>query len=110
MKHDQILARKLNELFPDEKTKNHAIAILNEYGKEDYEQEIVRVKLAILKLSGSDQEKIIDFTQSAKLDYRDVLSWTEFPRQSKNWSMPEDNKLQRLIDDDEAEYRKWLNL
>jgi hypothetical protein len=109
MSNEQILIRKLDELFSDKKGENEAINILDKYGKEDYEQETVRVRLAILKLSGSSLDKIIEFTDSAKQDYRDILSWAEYPRQSKNWSVPEGKKKQKLIDDDKAEYQEWLN-
>ena len=109
MNQEEILSSKLEALFPDINSRKDAIDILNEYGKESHEQETIRVRLAILKLTGSDLDKIIDFTDSAKQDYRDILSWAEYSRQSKNWSVPDGKKKQKLVDEDRAEYQKWLN-
>ena len=109
MNQKELLSKKLALLFPDIATRKDARDILGEYGQEEYEQEALRVKLAILKLSGSDLDKIIDLTDAAKHDYRDILSWAEYPRQSKNWSVPEGEKKQQLVEQDRAEYQEWLN-
>ncbi|MEJ1355999.1 MAG: hypothetical protein RNU03_01380 [Candidatus Sedimenticola sp. (ex Thyasira tokunagai)] len=67
------------------------------------------MKLAILKLAGSDLKEIEKYTETAKQDYRDVLTWAEYPRQSKKWSMPDGPKKNNLIEADKEEYDKWLN-
>ena len=104
MNQKELLSKKLDILFPDIAARKDAIDILSEY-----RQEGLRVKLAILKLSGSDLDKIIDLTDTAKHDYRDILSWAEYPRQSKNWSIPDGDKKQQLVEQDSAEYQEWLN-
>lgn len=109
MDSETILLQKLESLFPDKKQRDQVIAILDSYGTENHEQEPIRLKLAILKLSGSDLKEIKKNTEFAKQDFRDILSWAEYPRQSKNWSMPDDPKKQKLVDLDRAEYEKWLS-
>ena len=57
--------------------------ILDHYGVEPHEPERERVQIAILKLSGSDEGKLLHFVTAAKLDYRDVLWWSEYPEETK---------------------------
>ena len=109
MDYKSILTRKLRSLFPDKEKRNEVKTILDTYGIEGYEQEPLRVRLAILKVSGSDLEEIKRMTALAKQDFRDILAWAEYPRQSKKWSMPEGPKKLKLIDADRAEYNTWLS-
>jgi len=51
------------------------LSILDLYGTEPYEREKERVQLAIVSLSGGREDKLPDFVQAAKTDYRDVLCW-----------------------------------
>ena len=53
------------------------LSLLDEYGRESYELEENRVKLAILELSEGDKEKLEYFVKIAKTDYRDVLAAQE---------------------------------
>jgi hypothetical protein len=109
MEATTILSRKLLALFPGEGVRNNAQSILDSYGVEDYEQEPARVRLAILKLSGSDIEELRKMTKCAKEDFRDILSWAEYPRQSKRWSMPDGPRKEKLLKEDRAEYEQWLS-
>ena len=109
MDNEKLLAQKLTSLFPDPKEKEAVSEILSAYGIEKHEQEPFRVRLAILKLSGTDIEEIKKTTTYAKKDFRDILSWAEYPRQSKNWSMPEGPKKLKLEEADKREYEEWLN-
>jgi hypothetical protein len=84
-----ILARKLIALFPEEGTRNNVQSILDSYGIESHEQEPVRVTLGILKLSGGNIKELRKMTKYAKEDFRGILTWAEYPRQSKRWSMPD---------------------
>ena len=104
----EILERKLQNLFPDPSSRSAALELLNLYGHELYEHEVVRVQLAVLKLSDSDVEQVRYYTERAKQDYRDVLSWAEYPRQSEHWQIKDAAVKQQLIDDDKAEYLSWL--
>ena len=109
MNNDEALARKLAQLFSDDSTRSDVIAILDTYGDEDYEREPSRVRLAILKSAGNDLKKIEKYTESANQDFRDILAWAEYPRQSKNWSVPAGPTKEKLIREDRAEYEAWLN-
>ena len=104
----EILARKLKKMFPDEGERKIAEVILNEYGTESYEQESMRVRLAILKLSENTTESIKKNTRYAKEDFRDVLSWAEYPKQSKNRAIPDRPKKQKLVEMDRIQYEEWL--
>ncbi len=101
---------KLVSIFSDLDKRAEAIAVLNSYGKESQEQEPVRVRLAVLKLLGTDPdiEKLAEITRAAKTDFRDVLAWAEYPRQSKHWSAKGTEK-EKLLIADLNEYQEWLN-
>jgi hypothetical protein len=51
------------------------LGVLDLYGTQSYERERERVQLAIVALSEGSEEKLLDFVQAAKTDYRDVLYW-----------------------------------
>ena len=53
------------------------LAVLDLYGIEPHERERERVQLAIVALSEGSEDMLLDLVQSAKTDYRDVLSWQE---------------------------------
>ena len=59
------------------------LELLDTYGVESYERERERVQLAILKLSAGSEEKVREYVDVAKRDYRDVLFWAEYPEESK---------------------------
>ena len=106
--YQAILKRRLKALFPGKRVRQEVSTILEGYGAEDYEREADRVRLAILKLSTDEIESIQEHTEMAKQDYRDVLAWAEYPGQSKNWSMPDGAKKQKLVNADKEEYENWL--
>lgn len=105
-----ILDRKLRSLFPEAKLRHEVVSILDGYGIEDYEREAVRVRLAILKIAEPTLESVAKTTQMAKVDYRDVLSWAEYPRQIKAWSRMDKADRQKLIEADRKAYEDWLKL
>jgi hypothetical protein len=41
-----------------------------------------RVQLAVLALANGDEERLRTFLAEAKLDYRDVLLWAEYPEEA----------------------------
>jgi hypothetical protein len=59
------------------------LELLDSYGVESYERECERVQLAILKLSGGNEEKLREFVAIAKRDYRDILFWADNPEEAK---------------------------
>ena len=82
MNHEELLKNKLESIFPNQNEQERAIDILTSYGVEGHEQEPFRVRLAVLKLTGSDLAEIEKTTKLAKEDFRDILTWAEYPRQS----------------------------
>jgi len=57
--------------------------VLDLYDTEEYERERERVQIAILNLSGADEQKLLHYISVAKQDYRDVLLWWEYPDPGK---------------------------
>jgi hypothetical protein len=68
------VAERIREDFP-----THAQATVARLLDEYDEREVERVQLAILHLAAGDVEKLRHYVQQAKLDYRDVLYWAEYP-------------------------------
>jgi len=104
-----ILEQKLRTLFPDAPQRREAEQELARYGTESYEQEEVRVRLAVLKLAGADMQRLHSYVDAAKGDYRDVLAWAECPAQMESdfWQLPP-NERKFLIDRDHEQYENWL--
>jgi hypothetical protein len=106
--NEVVLERKLVSLFPDCTKREKVVCILETYGVESYEQESVRVRLAILKLSDNSVREVRKNTQYAKEDFRDILAWAESPNLGKVWNQPDGPEKQKVIDLDRANYSKWL--
>jgi hypothetical protein len=102
-----IFARKLSSMFPGKE--EQVQRIFSDCGREEHEEISSRVKLAVLKLSGGDIEKVREYVQTAVKDYRDVLAWAEYPEQMrvKSWELsPEENREIQARDLDQ--YESWL--
>ena len=86
-------------------------AALARYGREPWEREPPRVRLAILRLAHGDAAAVERHLRVAKTDYRDVLAAAEYPGASIEWG-----KLSALTADERAklhaadweQYRAWL--
>ena len=104
----EILQRKLQAMFPGAQTREKAEATLATYGLESHEKEPERVRLAILRLAGDDINQVEKYTNNARQDYRDVLSWAEYPRQSKQWDLPDGSEKEKIKAADREEYEQWL--
>ena len=85
-------------------------SILNEYGKQDWNEPSSRVQLAILKLANGDINKLSEQTKVAIRDYRDVLAEAEYPRYSKEIGLGdvEEDYRNRVINDDWLQYSQWF--
>lgn len=79
------------KLFPNRSAKT-VLELLDLYGVEEYERERERVQLAILTLSQGNEDKLLQFVEAAKQDYRDVLYWAEYPQPS-----PQDSALLEIL-------------
>jgi len=87
------------------------LAMLEEYGKESWQREPHRVRLAALKLAAGDLQRLRDEVDAAKSDYREVLAPAEYPDYTKRMfrieELPQDEQ-QRIIDADWKQYQSWL--
>ncbi len=70
-------------LFPSRSAKA-VLDLLDLYGVESHETERERVQMAILALSQGQEDKLLQFVEAAKQDYRDVLYWAEYPQPSES--------------------------
>lgn len=85
------------------------LSALDEYGRESWHREIPRVRLAVLKLAGGNWKKLRAALTTATQDYRDVLSYAEYPAYFSAISPNEEDaaKRRRAIDADWRQYRAW---
>jgi hypothetical protein len=74
---EHVLAA-VRHYFPNEDV-NTILSLLDEYGVETYERGQERVHVAILRLSGGDADALLEDIWAAKVDYRDVLWWSDTP-------------------------------
>jgi hypothetical protein len=86
------------------------MSIIEEYGKEDWHLSRGRVRLAILKLAGGDLDRLLDQTQIAINDFRDVLAAAEYPRYMREVSFREvaEDAQRLIVEDDWRQYCEWL--
>ena len=85
-------------------------SVLEEYGKKDWHRKVPRVRLAILNLARGSREELRKAVAMADNDYRDVLSYAEYPNYFSKINPKENDeaKRKRVIDADWQEYRAWL--
>ena len=70
-----------------------------------------RVQLAVLKLAAGNLGKLRKYSEDAKLDYRDVLVWAEYPDYMRKVPGPgqlQQSEVDRIIDADWKQYQAWL--
>lgn len=60
--------------FSEDK-QSRVLDMLLRYGIEPHEQEQERVRLALVKLSAGDTDKLAALIDNAKMDSRDILWW-----------------------------------
>jgi len=102
----RIAIRDVGEVQPA-----RVLAILREYGKQAWNRPpSPRVHLAILRLANGDLNQLSEQTKTAIQDFRDVLSYAEYPRYTKEIGFTEvSGETERaIIDDDWRQYREWL--
>jgi hypothetical protein len=96
--------------FPEDRTVE-VLAMLDEYGTEEWQREPFRVRLAVLKLAAGDIRRLRYEIEGAKHDYRDVLGPAEYPGYTRRMfridKLTEDEQ-QRIIDADWRQYQEWL--
>jgi hypothetical protein len=93
---DDVIA-EVQKTFP-ERSWGHVLVLLDTYGVESHERERERVQLAILKLSGANEEKLREFVAVAKCDYRDVLFWADNPKEAKLDTPEKRERLRKMFE------------
>jgi hypothetical protein len=104
----ELVHRLVDRLFaPGERTA--ALALLERYGVAPHEREVIRVRVAVLKLSEGRLTELERLIARARRDYRDVLAWAEYPAElvQPTWRLP-DSDVARLRAVDRAQYVAWL--
>ncbi len=101
--------RVIRRDFPDV-PESDVLAILEQYRLDDWNREVDRVHLAVLKLSNGKLKALRDYTDLACDDYRDVLAPAEYPAHSKHgWSTHfKHGQRAKTYQDDWNQYQQWL--
>ena len=88
------------------------MSILDQYGVESYEMECARVQLGILKLSEGQRERLPELVKSAKIDYRDLLAYAEYPEEMMLGGVKQralsPEELRAIRQRDRNQYLQWL--
>lgn len=103
----KLIEKKVGVIFPEGEAQR-ALETLDRY--EGAERE--RVQLAVLRLSGGRLRLLRKALSAAKVDYRDVLGWAEFPREMKH-SFKQITEMgaeaaEALRAEDRRDYLGWL--
>ena len=87
-----------------------ALAMLGEYGHQSWHNEVVRVRVAVLKLAGTNLKELRRHLKVADRDYRDTLAAAEYPVYMRSISPTEKNDLkqQLAVNSDWHQYREWF--
>lgn len=102
-----MVKRVVGVLFP-EPQRAEVLRRLDQYR----DNEIPRVQLAILKLSGGDLATLDKWIATAQSDYRDALAYAEFPRQMETnavYSQEDQDEYRRVVAEDQQQYLDWLH-
>jgi hypothetical protein len=87
-----------------------ALAMLGEYGHQSWHNEVVRVRVAVLKLAGANLKELRRHLKIADRDYRDTLAAAEYPVYMRQISPTEKNDLKQklAVNSDWHQYREWF--
>jgi len=105
------LERIVRRDFPADR-ESEVLAMLNEYGHEEWQRERERVRAAILKLAAGSLEQLRVQVEAAKADYREVLGPAEYPGYGKHWFRMDrlsGDERGRIIDADWKQYQDWFS-
>ena len=87
------------------------MAMLGEYGTEEWHAGPTRVQIATLKMADGSVQKLRECIEVAKRDYRDALGAAEYPAYCKILlrvrDLPDEEK-NRIFDSDWRQYQEWL--
>ena len=101
------MGEKLARLFPDAASKEEVETQLERY--TDFYPEPDRVRLAILKLSRGEADRIEELVDLAMIDFRDVLAAAEYPNYMTLPAGidPSSPEAQEAIRADWQQYTEW---
>lgn len=103
--------RKIKRMWPNADPQE-ILDLLNAYGTESYETGRIRVQLAILKLSEGDRERLPALVKMAKVDFRDVLAYAEYPEEMRTDPTKmrdiSEEEAQSIRQRDREQYEAWL--
>lgn len=103
-----VVERLVTRLFaaPD---RGAATAMLSEHARHGNHPEVVRVQVAVLKLSDGQPDRLRQMLTHAMNDYRDVLASAQYPAQTVSpvTGLTTAQKTE-LIQADEGQYLAWL--
>jgi hypothetical protein len=99
------LLAKIWQVFPDADPAD-VQRVLDEYTGP----ERLRVRLAVVKLSGEDRrDSPRHYVDTACHDYRDVLAWAESPQQVRpDWFSLSVTERAKVVKADRQQYARWL--
>ena len=103
-KSSDTVITKLKAIFPNEDTET-ILSLFRSNGVNDE-----RTQLAVIKLSMGKFSKLEYFIDAAKVDWRDVLAWAEYPEELKNptWNMDVE-EVKSIRARGRRQYLNWLN-
>lgn len=78
MQVNPSISHLVEQQFPPQ-DQSTVLSLLSTYGAESYEREVARVQRAILTLAKGQLDQVAYLVGAAKVDYRDVLWWAEYP-------------------------------
>jgi hypothetical protein len=96
--------------FPDVEDKS-VLSILSKYGELDFHQEVNRVRMDILKLSGGDTQRLKIETETACCDFRDTILMAEYPNYAKkihSFGSLTPAIRKQINKEDHLQYTSWL--
>ena len=104
-----LVIGKVRQCFPNE-VLEEIMSILDLYGSELYEKERERIQIAIIKVSEGNLDKLRESVKAAKLDFRDVLAWAEYPEEMSQytWNIHDKEALNTIRNRDRRQYLEWL--
>jgi hypothetical protein len=82
--------------------------LLGEYGQAGWQDQVERVRLAILKLAEGSLDALCQILDQARLDHVDVLDWAETPHRMALDVDADPTEREAAAAEDEQQYLDWL--
>ncbi|MEW6131289.1 MAG: hypothetical protein AB1757_29945 [Acidobacteriota bacterium] len=105
----ELVEEKVHEMFSRHKrAPAFSIRGFNQRDPDTLGQ--ARVQLAVLKLREGDLDSLSEYARIARIDYREVLAWAEYPNAMKHPNLIEldEESRRRVQSEDRQQYLDWL--